>query len=54
MKLGWLCLLVAAGATAHAEPRVFRMAAIAPEGTSWARELKAMARDIETASHGEL
>jgi TRAP-type C4-dicarboxylate transport system substrate-binding protein len=40
--------------TGHAEPRVVRMAAIAPDGTSWARDLKALAREIETGSHGEL
>ena len=34
------------------EPVVLRMAAIAPEGTGWARELKAMARDLETSTHG--
>ena len=28
------------------------MAAIAPEGTGWARELKAMARDVDTATKG--
>jgi TRAP-type C4-dicarboxylate transport system substrate-binding protein len=28
------------------------MSAIAPEGTGWARELKAMARDLDTATHG--
>ena len=28
------------------------MAAIAPEGTGWARELKAMARELEAATHG--
>ena len=34
------------------QPIVIRMAAIAPEGTGWARELKAMARDVEAATHG--
>lgn len=34
------------------EPIVLRMAAIAPEGTGWARELKATARELETATHG--
>ena len=35
-----------------AEPTVLRMAAIAPEGTSWARELKAFARNLERATDG--
>jgi TRAP-type C4-dicarboxylate transport system substrate-binding protein len=30
------------------------MASIAPEGTSWAHELKAFARDVEESTHGEL
>jgi TRAP-type C4-dicarboxylate transport system substrate-binding protein len=33
---------------------VLRFASIAPEGTSWARELKAFARDVEAASEGEV
>jgi TRAP-type C4-dicarboxylate transport system substrate-binding protein len=39
---------------AVAEPTVIRMAAIAPEGTGWARELKAMARDVENATSGKV
>jgi TRAP-type transport system periplasmic protein len=39
---------------ASAEPVVLRMASIAPDGTAWARELKAFARDVEQLSHGEL
>jgi TRAP-type C4-dicarboxylate transport system substrate-binding protein len=35
-----------------AEPTVLRMAAIAPEGTSWARELKAFARNLERSTDG--
>jgi TRAP-type C4-dicarboxylate transport system substrate-binding protein len=31
---------------------VLRMAAIAPEGTAWARELKALSREVETATAG--
>jgi TRAP-type C4-dicarboxylate transport system substrate-binding protein len=33
---------------------VLRFASMAPEGTAWARELKAFARDVETASDGEV
>jgi TRAP-type C4-dicarboxylate transport system substrate-binding protein len=39
---------------AHAEPIKLRMAAIAPDGTSWARELKAWARAVEIGSGGEV
>lgn len=49
-----LVALLCLGSVAAAEPRTLRMAAIAPEGTSWARELKALARDVETATHGDL
>ncbi len=53
-----LLALPIVNAPAHAaggdEPIVLRMAAIAPEGTGWARELKAMARDFETATHGSV
>lgn len=49
-----LTLLTSTAFPAFADPRVLRMAAIAPEGTSWARELKAFARDVETNTGGEL
>jgi TRAP-type C4-dicarboxylate transport system substrate-binding protein len=41
-------------ATAAAEPVTLRMAAIAPEGTPWARELRTMAREVEARSEGQL
>jgi TRAP-type C4-dicarboxylate transport system substrate-binding protein len=43
-------------AVAHAEEptTVLRMAAIAPDGTSWARELKAFARGVESETGGAL
>ena len=47
-------LLALTTTTARAEPVTLRMAAVAPDGTSWARELKAFARDVEATSHGEL
>jgi len=51
----WVALLALLGhGGAGAEPRVLRMAAIAPEGTSWARELKAFARNVEADTAGEL
>jgi TRAP-type C4-dicarboxylate transport system substrate-binding protein len=31
-----------------------RMATIAPDGTGWARELRAFAREVEATTHGEL
>jgi len=47
-------LLTSTLAHAGDEPIVLRMAAIAPEGTGWARELKAMARDVENTTHGDV
>jgi TRAP-type C4-dicarboxylate transport system substrate-binding protein len=44
-----LSLLVPAGAGAQ---HVLRMASVAPEGTAWARELKAFARDVATSTGG--
>jgi TRAP-type C4-dicarboxylate transport system substrate-binding protein len=49
-----LVLLTLLTSTAIADQRVLRMAAIAPDGTSWARELKAFARDVETNTGGQL
>lgn len=50
--------LVAAGAAraddAGAAPIVLRMAAIAPDGTAWAREMKAMSREVEEQSNGRI
>ncbi|HWE28647.1 MAG TPA: TRAP transporter substrate-binding protein DctP [Polyangia bacterium] len=42
------------GAAAHAEPVTLRMAAIAPDGTEWARALRAFSQEVEAQSHGEL
>jgi TRAP-type transport system periplasmic protein len=39
-------------ARAEVEAKVIRMAAIAPDGTAWARELKALARDVEVGTKG--
>ncbi len=50
-------LLICLTSTAYAagdEPIVLRMAAIAPEGTGWARELKAMSREVEASTHGNV
>src|SRR4051812_33372117 len=51
------CLLAGFFATTPvaADPsRVVRMASVVPEGTSWARELRAWARDVETQTRGAL
>ncbi len=44
-------LVLLISATTAAEPRL-KMAAIAPDGTAWARELRALSRDIETGTNG--
>jgi TRAP-type C4-dicarboxylate transport system substrate-binding protein len=41
-------------AGARADPTVLRMAAVAPDGTPWARELRSFSRDVETQTHGEV
>jgi TRAP-type C4-dicarboxylate transport system substrate-binding protein len=41
-------------APSAAEPVVVRFASMAPEGTAWARELKAFGRDVEALTGGEL
>jgi TRAP-type transport system periplasmic protein len=48
--LGVACAL--SSVRAAAEPTVLRLASVGPEGTAWARELKAWARDLETESGG--
>jgi TRAP-type C4-dicarboxylate transport system substrate-binding protein len=51
--VAWLWMLWLSG-SAGAEPAHvrLRMAAIAPDGTAWARELKAAARDVALETHG--
>jgi TRAP-type C4-dicarboxylate transport system substrate-binding protein len=36
---------------AHAEPVTLRLASVAPDGTAWARELKAFGREVTAATH---
>jgi TRAP-type C4-dicarboxylate transport system substrate-binding protein len=36
---------------AHAEPVTLRLASVAPDGTLWARELKAFGREVSAATH---
>jgi TRAP-type C4-dicarboxylate transport system substrate-binding protein len=46
-------MLLLAG-RALAEPVTLRFATLVPEGTAWARELKAFSRDVEAQSKGQL
>ncbi len=47
-----LALVLAASRRTEADPVVLRMATIAPEGSGWAREFSAYARDVEAGTHG--
>src|SRR3954463_15106789 len=47
-----LALLSPSGANG-ADPIMLRFATLAPDGTAWARELKAAARDVEIQTHGQ-
>jgi TRAP-type C4-dicarboxylate transport system substrate-binding protein len=48
-----LALAAALGSSvAHADPTVLRIAAIAPDGTGWARELRAFANGVEIGTQG--
>jgi TRAP-type C4-dicarboxylate transport system substrate-binding protein len=49
----WIGLTLLGG-RAGAEPVTLRFASLVPEGTAWARELKAFSRDVEMLSHGQL
>lgn len=46
--------LAALTTPAAAEPQLLRMASSAPDGTAWARELKALAREIEQQTGGQV
>src|SRR5690242_15472781 len=53
MRVGLMVLAASlAAATATAEPTVLRLGTVAPDGTSWARELRAWVRDVETVTQG--
>jgi TRAP-type C4-dicarboxylate transport system substrate-binding protein len=54
LRLAIPVAFVAFCAAAHAEPRTLRIASVIPEGTSWARELRAMAGEVEAATVGQL
>src|SRR4051812_31784484 len=49
-----LALLLLTAGVAHADPIKLRMASVVPEGTAWARELKALAREIDTDTGGQV
>ena len=40
--------------SAHADPVTLRMASVAPEGTSWAREMKSFGREVAATTHGNV
>ena len=47
-----LVVVLAAGGVAHADPPpALRFGTLVPDGTAWARELKAFAREIEDGTH---
>jgi TRAP-type C4-dicarboxylate transport system substrate-binding protein len=54
MRGGAIALVaLACAASAHAENKVtLRLATVAPNGTAWAREMKAFARDVEEGTAG--
>jgi TRAP-type C4-dicarboxylate transport system substrate-binding protein len=54
MRLLGVVLVVGLCATAHGAPVVLRMASPAPEGTAWAREARALDREIQALTHGEV
>jgi TRAP-type C4-dicarboxylate transport system substrate-binding protein len=54
MRLLACSLVVLTGSIAEAEVTKLRFAGIAPEGTAWAREVKAFVREIETVSEGKI
>jgi TRAP-type C4-dicarboxylate transport system substrate-binding protein len=49
-----LALLCALAAPASADPVILRFATAAPDGTAWARVFRAMGRELEADSHGDL
>jgi len=54
-RLGVIAALVLWSSTGSADPAVtLRLASIAPEGTKWARELRAYARDVATQTNEQL
>jgi TRAP-type C4-dicarboxylate transport system substrate-binding protein len=54
LRLPIVAIVVLLSAPLLAAPHVIRMATVAPEGTTWAREIHAFARDVENATQGEV
>ncbi len=52
IRIAVVLLLVSVPASIFAAPRVIRIATVAPEGTAWAREIHAFARDVENETNG--
>src|SRR5207302_11516654 len=52
MRLVPALLALTLATSVHAEPVTLRLATIAPQGSGWAREFSAWARDIEVGTHG--
>jgi TRAP-type C4-dicarboxylate transport system substrate-binding protein len=49
-----LALAVALGGVAAAEPVTLRMASVTPEGTAWARELRAFGREVAASTRDQV
>ncbi|HEX6836790.1 MAG TPA: TRAP transporter substrate-binding protein DctP, partial [Polyangia bacterium] len=49
-----MLVTICASSSLRADVVTLRMAAIAPDGTAWARELKALGRDVEASTHGSV
>lgn len=53
-RLALVIVVLSIPVVVSAAPRTVRMATVAPEGTAWAREIHAFARDVENETHGEV
>src|SRR6476619_7117992 len=54
VRLFAVAALLLASVAAHGDATTLRIAVLAPDGTSWARDAKAWVRDIESASGDRL
>jgi TRAP-type C4-dicarboxylate transport system substrate-binding protein len=52
IRLVFAFVILAVAPVAHGDPRVLRFATAAPDGSAWARELRAVSRDFETHTGG--
>ena len=53
-SIAFAAVLLSGLVVAHAEPHVLRIATAAPDGSGWARELKAVTRELEAESNGRV